>query len=422
MRIAYFTNTYPAVTHTFIRREIRAMEALGVVVLRYAVQPNESVDPQDQTEQGRTRYISRASIAEIMQCCLATFLIRPLAMTQALRQALKMGWRSERGILRHFIYLMEAAILAHWCRQDGIQHVHVHFGTNPAAIAMLAKHLSGISYSFTAHGPDEFERAELLSLNAKLEHADFAVCVSSYGRSQLMRWSSPDQWQKIVVVHCGLDDQFLSSPVEAPPFAPRLVCVGRIDAKKGQIVLVQAVRRLRTEGVHCEVVLVGDGPYRRHVEEAIRQAGLQTAITIKGWASEEEVRAEIAASRGLVLPSFSENLPVVIMEAMALGRPVISTYVAGIPELVENGKTGWLVPAGDEIALANAMREVVQATVDEIANIGAAGRLRVAERHDITKEAVKLKRFFEQKEVLLEDRLVVVTAKSSLDDPERELV
>ena len=110
---------------------------------------------------------------------------------------------------------------------------------------------------------------------------------------------------------------------------------------------------------------------------------------------------------------------------MALGRPVISTYVAGIPELVENGKTGWLVPAGDEIALANAMREVIQATVGEIANIGAAGRLRVAERHDITKEAAKLKRFFEQKEVLPEDRLVVVTAKrerSSLDDPERELI
>jgi glycosyltransferase involved in cell wall biosynthesis len=261
---------------------------------------------------------------------------------------------------------------------------------------MLAKRLSGVPFSFTAHGPDEFERARLFSLDVKLAKANFVVCVSSFGRSQLMRWSDPDQWQKITVVHCGVDSLFLDSPVRSPPMAPRLVCVGRLDGRKGQIILVQAARRLRDAGIPCEIVLVGDGPYRHYVEDAIRSAGLESEVTITGWASGARVRAEIEASRGLVLPSFSENLPVVIMEAMALGRPVISTYVAGIPELVEPGRTGWLVPAGDEISLAEAMLKALKAGPEELATMGAAARLRISERHDSLKEAGKLKRVFDE--------------------------
>ena len=159
---------------------------------------------------------------------------------------------------------------------------------------------------------------------------------------------------------------------------------------------MEAAQRLHDLGVPCEIVLVGDGPFRERVENAIRRAGLQNAITVIGWASGERVKAEIMAARALVLPSFSENLPVVIMEAMALGRPVISTYVAGIPELVEPGATGWLAPAGDEIALADAMRGILEAPVGQLANMGAAGRLRVIERHDSAKEAGKLKKLFEE--------------------------
>jgi colanic acid/amylovoran biosynthesis glycosyltransferase len=400
MRIGYFVNQYPAATHTFIRREIRGMEALGVSTFRYALRSSKykSGDAEDELEERLTKHIFGAGLREIMRCCLAALLAQPAAWGRAILEAVRIGWRSDRGILRHLIYVVDAAVLASWCRRDGVEHVHAHFGTNSAAIAMLARHFSGIPYSFTAHGADEFEKAQLLSLDIKLERAAFAVCVSSFGRSQLMRWSRPDQWSKIEVVHCGVDRLFLESSAQRPPTAPRLVCVGRLDAWKGQLVLVGAVRRLREAGVPCEIVLVGDGPFRKHVEDAISDAGLQSAITILGWASGDQVKQEIMAARALVQPSFYEGLPVVIMEAMALGRPVISTYVGGIPELVENNKTGWLAPAGDEIALSEAMRTALEASVDQLAAMGAAGRGRVIESHDSMKEAGKLLRLIQKTE------------------------
>jgi colanic acid/amylovoran biosynthesis glycosyltransferase len=397
-RIAYFTSQYPAVSHTFIRREIRALEALGVTIIRYAARtpPEELVDPDDMAEQKKTGYIIDGSIVELFRCFVFTLLKQPIAIFNVLRLAAKIGWHSDRGILLHFVYVAEATLLAHWCRRDGVKHLHVHFGTNPAAIAMLAQQLSGIPYSFTAHGPEEFEKAPLLSLVEKLQRSAFAVCVSAFGRSQLMLFSTPDQWQKIKIVHCGVDSSFFDAVASIPPQAPRLVCVGRVCAQKAQLVLIAAARHLREAGIYCEIVFVGDGPMRPQLEEAIRHAELEGQITITGWASGERVRAEIMAARALVLPSFSENMPVVIMEAMALGRPVISTYVAGIPELVQPGVTGWLVPASDEVALAEAMREALAAPVDQLAAMGNAARERVFERHDVLKEARKLKNLFEE--------------------------
>jgi colanic acid/amylovoran biosynthesis glycosyltransferase len=397
MRIAYFINQYPATSHTFIRREIQALESLGVTVIRYALRPASGslVHDEDRTELQKTRYILKAGIGEILRCLVVTLTRQPLATVKLAWLAMRMGWRSDRGLLLHLAYAAEAVVLADWSKHDGVQHVHAHFGTNSAAIAMLAGQLSGISYSFTAHGSEEFEKAPLLSLDVKLTYAAFAVCVSSFGRSQLMRWSPPEQWRKIVLVHCGLDSSFLEIEVPLIPPAPRFVCVGRLGEHKAQLVLVEAVHHLKEKGVYCEVVMAGDGPMRPAVEAAIRRLGLERQITITGWISGERVKAEITAARALILPSFSENMPVVIMEAMALGRPVISTYIAGIPELVQPGKNGWLVPSGDDAALADAMREALAAPVEQLAAMGAAGRALIIEHYDALKEAKKLKNLFD---------------------------
>lgn len=396
-RIAYFTNQYPAVSHTFIRREIRAMEALGVAVARFALRSGVNlVDDEDKAEAKQTRFILKAGAGELFRCCVIALLKQPLTVVSVIRQALQMGRRSERGMVRHLAYVAEAAVLADWCRSDGIRHVHAHFGTNSATVAMFASQLSRISYSFTAHGPEEFEKGALLSLNTKLQRAAFAACVSSFGRSQLMRLVKPDQWDKIEIVHCGVDSAFLAAAVREPPAAPRFVCVGRLSEAKAQLVLISAAQMLREAGARCEIVLAGDGPMRASVEQAIERAGLQETITITGWISGERVKAEIAAARALVLPSFAENMPVAIMEAMALSRPVISTYVAGIPELVQPGKTGWLVPAGDAVALAQAMQEALVAPVAQLAAMGAAGRRHILDQHDVLKEAEKLKSLMER--------------------------
>jgi glycosyltransferase involved in cell wall biosynthesis len=373
------------------------MEMLGVSIYRFALRSGGNlVDDLDRAEEKQTRFILNAAISEQIRCSIIALLTQPLVVFSIIRQAVQMGWSSDRGILRHLAYVVEAAVLAKWCRSAHIQHVHAHFGTNSAAIALFTSRLTKIPYSFTAHGPEEFEKGVFLSLEMKLQHAAFAVCVSSYGRSQLMRLSNPDLWNKIALVHCGLDNMLLAAAPREVLSVPRFVCVARLSEAKAHLILISAARILRENGVHCEIVLVGDGPMRESIARAILEAGLQDQIIITGWVSAERIKDEIEKARALVLASFSENMPVAIMEAMALSRPVISTYVAGIPELVTPGKTGWLVPPGDEVALADAMREALMLPVTRLAAMGAAARSHVSDQHDALKEAKKLKNLIEQ--------------------------
>lgn len=398
MKIGYFTNQYPAVSHTFIRREIRALETLGVAIVRYALRPGQNlVDKEDLREASDTRFVAQASWREIFIACTNIVSTNPAGLFGILRIAWTMGQKSERGLLRHYAYVLEAIVLARWCRKDGIGHLHAHFGTNSASIAMFTSELTGLPYSFTAHGSEEFEKAPLLSLNKKLAKAAFAVCVSSFGRSQLMRWSRPEHWSKIFVVHCGLDRAFFDRPLAALPRSRRLVCVGRLDEHKAQIVLIEAARLLHNDGVEIDIALVGDGEWRSAVERAIASARLQQRVRITGWVDGEAVKSYIEEARVLVLPSFSENMPVVIMEALALGRPVVSTYVAGIPEMVRPGESGWLVPAGDVAALARALQEAVGASDAKLDEMGRAGRKYIQESHNSISEAMKLKNLFERK-------------------------
>jgi glycosyltransferase involved in cell wall biosynthesis len=255
---------------------------------------------------------------------------------------------------------------------------------------MLCHALGGPPYSFTVHGPEEFDKATAIALEEKIKRAAFVVAISSFGKSQLYRWCDRNQWSKIHEIHCGVDDLFLKQPHIPVPDQPRLVCIGRLCEQKGHLLLVEAAGRLGAEGLTFRLVLVGDGPLRTQIQAMIAQLGLQDHIEITGWASNSEVQQHILASRAMVLPSFAEGLPVVVMEALALSRPVISTYVAGIPELVEPDTCGWLVPPGSVEALTAAMRAALQLPVEKLEQMGRAGAERVAQRHDAALEASKL--------------------------------
>ena len=259
---------------------------------------------------------------------------------------------------------------------------------------MLIQTLGGPPFSFTVHGPEEFDKPQALGLGKKGQRAAFIVAISSFGRSQLYRWLPQAQWGKVKVVHCGLDQAFHDVPACAPGRAARLVCVGRLCEQKGQMLLVQAVHRVVAKGLSLELVLAGDGEMRAEIEALVDSLALRSNVRITGWIGSEQVRDEILAARALVLPSFAEGLPVVIMEAMALRRPVISTFVAGIPELVRSGESGWLVPAGDVEALAQAIEDCLAASPAELARMGDAAHARVLERHDIDREAAKLAALF----------------------------
>jgi glycosyltransferase involved in cell wall biosynthesis len=224
--------------------------------------------------------------------------------------------------------------------------------------------------------------------------ARFVVAISEFGRGQLCRWSEPHDWVKLRVVRCGVDDRFLGGQLTPVPDAPRLVCVGRLCIEKGQLVLLEAARQVVAAGVDFELVLAGDGPIRAQLERRIEEAGLAGHVRITGWLSSQQVKEEILRARAMVLPSFAEGLPVVIMEAFALGRPVISTPVAGIPELLEPGVNGWLVQPGSTEQLARAMMQAIQLPADELTRMGSAGAHSVAQRHDSRLEAAKLGKLF----------------------------
>ena len=398
LRIAYFINQYPKVSHSFIRREILALERQGIEVQRIALRgwDAELVDGEDRAEQIRTRYVLRQGAPPLMMAMLRACVVSPGRFLSALSLVLKMGWRSDRPIVIHLIYLAEACRVLPWLREQGTCHLHAHFGTNSATVAMLVRSLGGPPFSFTVHGPEEFDKPQFIGLGEKIRRSAFVVAVSSFGRSQLYRWVGHDQWPKVKEVHCGLEMAFHAvAPVPIPDI-PRLVCVGRLCEQKGQLLLMEAAHRLAQKGIGFEIVLAGDGEMRAEVERLIRQYALEDRVRITGWISSDQVREEIFAARGLVLPSFAEGLPVVIMEAMALRRPVLTTYVAGIPELVRPGETGWLFPAGSVDELAVAMETFLTAPVDVLERMAETGYQLVLERHSIDTEAAKLAVFFRE--------------------------
>jgi len=396
MRIAYFINQYPKVSHSFIRREILALERQGFEVQRVALRgwDAELVDAEDVSERDKTRYVLQDGVKGLLAPALQVLRAQPRRFFSALGLALRMGRRADRSWPYHLVYLLEACRLLTWLQAFGARHVHAHFGTNSTEVVMLASALGGPAYSFTVHGPEEFDKPQFIHLGEKVRRAAFVAAISAYGRSQLFRWVDHAHWSKVKVVHCGLEQAFHNVPAVALPSAPRLVCVGRLCEQKGQLLLLEAARILAARGVAFEIVLAGDGEMREQIEALIAQYQLQAQVRITGWISSDQVRAEILAARAMVLPSFAEGLPVVIMEAMALRRPVLTTYVAGIPELVRQGENGWLFPAGDVDELAAALADCLAQPADVLQRMGEAAYQRVLERHDIDTEATKLAHLF----------------------------
>ena len=395
MRIGYLVNQYPKISHTFVRSEIAGLEGAGTEVVRFSVRPSPDalIDPKDRLEADRTLILLRASAAQALKA-LGAAMLQPASLGRAISASTAMGIVAGHGFLRHYAYLAEACLLKKWAQDKGVQHIHAHFGTNSAAVAMLCNVIGGPTYSFTVHGPEEFDKAQAISLPMKIRRALFAVAVSDFGRSQLWRYCPESTWNKIHVVRCGVDPAFAALRHEPVPSAPRLVCVGRLCEQKGQILLLRATAELKRSGQDFKLVFVGDGELRGVLESMISGLDLVKQVTITGWQTAEQVRQHIQASRALVLPSFAEGLPVVIMEALAMCRPVISTYVAGIPELVNHAGNGWLTPAGSLSALVEAMREALTASPARLEEMGRAGRARVEENHNSERNALQLNELF----------------------------
>jgi glycosyltransferase involved in cell wall biosynthesis len=395
--VAYLVNQYPKVSHSFIRREIQAVEAAGAQVVRVSVRPvtaESLADPTDLEELKKTVFLLHRPIRMAFSA-LGWMARRPGATLTAAKLAWEAGRRTPRHTLIHFVYLLEAAYLCQLLRARNVTHLHAHFGTNPAAVAMLARVLGGPPYSITVHGSDEFDAAVTMSLDLKARHSEFIAGISQFTLSQLTRWIDRRDASKLRLIRCGLDKSFLNgNGSSGTPDTTHLLFVGRLTATKGVWILIDAVKILKDKGIHCHLDIVGDGELRADLEKTIGDLNLEDAVILHGAKSSDEVHGYLHQSRALVLPSFAEGLPVVLMEAFAAGRVVVASWVAGVPELVEPGVNGWLVTPGSVESLAKALEEVLAAPPKKLDEMACRGRQSVLLRHNAQTEATRLMSLF----------------------------
>lgn len=391
MKLAYLLNSYPLISTTFIRREIEAIEATGQPVHRFAVRHwNDTlVDPDDIAEQGRTHYILTGSKAALARDVVLAILSHPLRFLALLPLWWRVWRNANRKFVQHVAYLVEALAFYRRTRALGIDHVHTHFSTNATTVAMLARRMGGAPYSFTVHGPDELVPGEpaALSIREKARDAAFIVAITRYCRDRIAQ-EAPDCADKIRIIPCGIDmETFPFDPT--PPDSARIICIGRLCANKGQVHIPPAVAAVAADFPDLVVELIGGGDDESAIREAIARHGVERHIVLHGWGSNGYVREQLKAGRAMLLPSYAEGLPIGIMEALAIGRPVLTTTVAGIPELVDSG-CGWIFAPGDEAAMAHALRGIMRASPEQRAAMGHEGRRRVEERHDVRKSASAL--------------------------------
>jgi len=392
MKIAFLCNIYPAPTHTFIRREINGLEERGIEVERMTIRRSESalLTPEDREELERTFGILERGISYLLANMLIVSIRSPLRMMRTTLRTLHLGIRSQAGLAKHIAYLGEACVVLRHAQRKRFTHIHAHFGKNATTVAMLVRNLGGPTFSFMIHGPGEWDCPEFLHLRQKVEDAEFVTAISDFAKSQTYRWSNPECWGKVHVVRCGVDRSFISHAVSPVPDVSRLVMIGRLAPSKGHVILLEALQRLVSQGIDFHMLLVGDGPLRAMIEHQIDERGLREHVELAGWMDNNSVREELLACRGMVLSSFGEGLPVVIMEALALARPVVCTRIAGISELVVDRENGWLVNAGNVDELANALRKMLKTPADELSKMGIVGREAVLQKHDSLAEATKL--------------------------------
>lgn len=401
MRVAYLVNIYPKGSHTFIRREILELERQGIAVERFALRgwDSELVDPIDLEEVAKTRYTLRRGLVPLLGQAMRVAVMRPRLFLRALYGALAMSKNGDRSWPYHLIYLAHACRILTWLGDSDVTHVHAHFGTNSAEIAALIHMLGGPNYSFIVHGAEVLDNPAQHALPLKVQGAKFALGSCAYAASQIMYNVDHDLWYRVRTVHCGLPSAVFETSTAPLPEQTVFLSVGRLSPEKGHLFLLRAFAAVLKTYPSALLILVGDGPMEARLRALVAELGIAASVRFEGWLTSDAVTTKIREATVLVHPSFSEGLPVAIMEAMAERRPVISTYVAGIPELVSEGVTGWLIPAGREDALIRAMNDCAASTKQNLESMGAAGFERVRAQHDIRTEVEKLIELFSAERV-----------------------
>ena len=396
LRVAYIMSRFPKITETFILYEILALEARGVAVDVHPLlrEREESVHPEAARLLQRIRFHSFLSLP-ILAANAHYIFRRPWAYFRTLFEVLSETFGSLNFFIGALGIFPKSVRFAYEMERAGVQHVHAHFATHPTVAALIIFRLTGIPFSFTAHGHDLHVDTRMLA--QKLAAARFAVAISDYNRDLMIQECGEWARSKVAVVHCGIDPSVFdaTSRSTASDATLKILCVGRFDEVKGHPVLVEACRKLSERGIPFVCDLVGAGPRRSEVEALIERAGLTGRVRTLGPRPRLEVVRLLSECDVFALPSVMaangerEGIPVSLMEAMAMGIPVVSSKLSGIPELVENEVSGILVKPGDATAFSEALEKLAREPSLR-AQLGEAGRLKVLRDFDLSRNVDRL--------------------------------
>lgn len=377
--IAYLCSEYPAISHTFIYREIESLRKAGMTVHTASIRKPSNLTvmtPAEQDEAANTLIVLSMPLLQMLGAHLHCIKKNPAGYLRMAASGLRLLTSGPKSPLKAVAYFAEAGILLQWLHRHSITHIHEHFANPTALVAILMKTYGGISYSISVHGPDIFYTVDSAMLAEKVQKAAFVRCISHYCRSQLMRISEPQEWDKLHIVRCGVDPDLYTPRPEPDNNVPNILCVGRLVPAKGQYILLEACGILKKEGLQFQLTIVGDGPDKLILEKAAKAGNMNDSVTFTGALGQDKVRDYYDRADLFVLASFAEGVPVVLMEAMAKEIPVISTRITGIPELIEHEQDGLLATPGDAEDLACQIRKLLN-TPQKRRELGVSGRKKV---------------------------------------------
>lgn len=395
MSLAYLTSKYPARSHTFIRREIEVLREQGYelhVFSLHRCEQSEILNEREQREYESTWSVFPLVLKDFLFSHFSCLIQSPRNYFRALLVGFDYYGGSLRGFIYTFFYFAEAIYLAEQMKKKNIVALHVHFANSGAKVAAVVAEYLQIPWMISLHGNSDFGYPSILWLKDMVKHAHFVRCVSDYGASQVKCKISLQEYRKVFVAYCGLPSNYQNKKVgskrkENGPI--KLLSVGRLSSEKGQILLIDMASKLKQKHIKFTIEIVGDGTDRTMLEEQTRALGLEDSIHFIGAVEEMAVFDYMREADIFICSSFMEGLPQVLMESMLINTPVIAPYIAGIPELVSDGRTGMLFPAGNVDALAQKVIELVNDPV-LYKEVVSAGRQKVLNDFLIDKTIVPL--------------------------------
>lgn len=400
-KLAYLISEYPSLSHSFIFNELAFLRKKGFEIAVASIrEPSTILSEQEIAEAKEVFYIKKAGLFRCLGAHLKFLFKQPLPYLKICFYSAQLAFKHLNKAHKILAYFAESLLLLDWMLNHNIHHVHNHFGNPAATVALLASKSQLISYSLSIHGPDIFHNEQEELLQEKLVHAQFIRSISHFCKAQCLRLQSITHWDRNVIARCGVNRERFARPQNSlPPLSSpkliKLLYVSRLAPQKGHAILFFALKKLIEEGLSLSLTVVGSGPLLPELQELSVSLGLSERIIFTGPIPQDQLVPQYLYADIFVSPSFDEGVPVCLMEAMAMGLPVVATQIAGVGELVSHGSDGLIVPP----ACVESLCTVLKLLIDDpeyAQNLGKAAMKKVEKHYDFETNIQDLANAFEK--------------------------